>query len=207
VRQAAEECLNGARTREAAMRVIRRHVRELGRIVDRGDHLGRTGERLAILGSAHKRAAVISTGKERKQALDGMAARYREAYELTGKAYPLLNWLTAEILLDWQTKGGKRARERVPGFDRMLNEQAAKLDAGCGKDGWSLLMAADAKLLRALADDAFDKDILCREYLSRKVRVSHGQFSSVFEQIDFLSSMAPDRKLAEGLAELGRLLR
>ena len=68
--------------------------------------IGKTPERMSILGSAHKRMAqVVSDGTQRKEHLQHMRSYYAEAYELQkstmGKAvYPLSNWVTSEILLN-----------------------------------------------------------------------------------------------------------
>lgn len=206
VRQAAglfqQDPAKGARH----LKTIRDHIRHMEQLVDQGDYLTLTGERLSILASAHKRLAMVCEGDERIAALEQMARRYKEAYEKTKKDYPLLNWLTAEIACDWQKPRGKRVTSRIEGFDRLLDEQSAALGSGCGTDSWSLLMAADAKLIRALAHNDFDREKIAEEYRDKKSRVSHGAFSSVHEQIDFLAAMAKG-KLSADLAELGRMLR
>ncbi len=54
--------------------------------------LGRSGERLALMGGFHKRTAAMMTGDERADHLRQAIQLYYEAHRTTNKAYHELNW-------------------------------------------------------------------------------------------------------------------
>ena len=54
--------------------------------------LGRSGERLALMGGFHKRTAAMMTGDERAEHLRQAIDLYHEAHRTTNKAYHELNW-------------------------------------------------------------------------------------------------------------------
>ena len=64
--------------------------------------IGKTPERLNILGSAHKRIAQLTTGEPREQHLKSMASYYQQAFELlpniSDSIYPLTILLTSQAL-------------------------------------------------------------------------------------------------------------
>jgi len=171
-----------------------------------------TEERWNMLGSAYKRCALIaSTGAERKKALALTTDYYKKAHELVysggkGKVdpYPLLNWLTGEILGAWH---GARQREVLPKIDAWCKKAEAIADAKdkVDPDFWNSLAISDARLVCALVHDNLGKDIetIYDGYKRAKERgASPLQFSSVLENLDFviqLISTASKKKKLQAL--------
>ena len=112
--------------------------------------IGETSERLALLGSAHKRLALVLTDPaEVRAALTASRDCYRKAVQTTRRTnttdhYTVLNWITGEALL-----GG-----RVPAADVWL----ARMEAGAAarftvtRSFWDAVGPADVAVLRALLD-------------------------------------------------------
>jgi len=171
-----------------------------------------TGERLSLLGSAHKRLAYVSA-VDRKKALASMANYYREAHELSyaggkGKVdtYPLLNWLAAEILGVWYGAGRRRVLSGK--FLTEIDTWCEKAEAAAAEkdnkdpDLWNSLTASDARLVRALARDRLDQakqDILAGYQRAKERGASPRQFSSVIEHLEFLTKMVADASKKEKL--------
>jgi len=176
----------------------------------------KTGERLALLGSCHKRKAWISESG-RETALAQMAVFYQKAFDLAESqgrfdAYPLLNWITAEVCLAWQ-KGRPSwppeiAAERLQRLSRAREE----LDRAIQKEKtfWAVSMRVDAELLQALCEgelSARQINLVAEKYRDAALLGSRREYSSVLDQIDFLAAMAGSRKqVAKALATLRRKL-
>ena len=174
--------------------LVRSAVDRLTRLLE----LGRTGERLSLLGAAYKRQAQITSGAARRAALARMARCYREAHgprdgEKTFTVcdtYPLLNWLTAEILHGWA--GGK------PGVDiaRWLEEARAE---GVQRDRrdpdfWAGTVAPDCDVLVHLLAGDLDQGPVAAPigaaYATLRRRgASPRELSSIVEQLEFLIEM------------------
>lgn len=180
--------------------------------------LGRTIERVSLLGAAYKRLALVSSGAERRAALAKMAECYREAHGsraveasyTVGDAYPLLNWLTAEILQGWE-----RGRPAVD-VARWLQEARADGMARDRRspDFWAGTVAPDCEVLLHLLAGDIDQPAVraaigaAYHKLSRRA-ASPRELSSVVEQLEFLIEMtdlqpAADlrRRMRDGLERL-----
>jgi tetratricopeptide (TPR) repeat protein len=163
----------------------------------------KTGERLSLLGSSHKRKAWISEA-DREPALKQMAQFYRKAFDLArdqGRfdAYPLLNWLTGEVCLAWQkglpSGGDATASDRA----RLLEQAQVEIDRAIDKERtfWNVAMQIDAELLQTLcAGELSAKQInpIAEKYRDAALLASPREYASVLDQIDFLIVMAAARK-------------
>jgi hypothetical protein len=171
---------------------------------DKGDSkIGRTSERLSLLGSAYKRRAWISAS-ERKESLGKMAGCYKEAFDLgreRGKfnVYPLLNWLTGEMTKDWQEEAESAAVQRITDIPELLVRARSELSSDLEKkrDFWTAAMIVDAELLEALLKDSPDEatiDAIAEKYLEARKLGSPREFESTLDQIDFLIAMTENDK-------------
>ena len=104
-RLAADEAL-AARRRGSAMDSAQAKAREerLQAVLDEFEPLCRrapTVERLSLLGSTHKRHALVAASPAvRLKALDACATAYRQAFEAGGSkdAYPFTNWASTVLV-------------------------------------------------------------------------------------------------------------
>jgi tetratricopeptide (TPR) repeat protein len=88
----------GTDTAERAIELFKRALKWL-RWLDTG--LKPTAERLALLGSLHKRWAMLTTGRERRKNLRASCDAYGRARGQSGKqSYQILNWLALRYLLE-----------------------------------------------------------------------------------------------------------
>ncbi|NWG75018.1 MAG: CHAT domain-containing protein [Rubrivivax sp.] len=181
-----------------------------------GIGIGKTVERLCLLGSAYKRRAWISE-PDRAESLTRMAQYYREAFELgerDGKfdCHPLLNWLMGELARDWQ-RGHRepKARERVPEYADLLartnTELTAALTSCC--EFLPAVMQVDAQLIKAMIEERLEGavDCIAECYREAKKLASPGKFEAVLDQVDFLIQMSRGRPpLVKTLTHLRRKL-
>ncbi len=145
VEQAANlEARWGERT--AARALIEHAIERLGRLLE----IGETSERLALLGRAHNRLALVVTDlAEVRAALTASRNCYRKAVQASQRTndidhYTVLNWITCEALL-----GGRAAAADV---------WLARAEARAGerfavsRSFWDAVGQADVAVLRALLD-------------------------------------------------------
>jgi pimeloyl-ACP methyl ester carboxylesterase/tetratricopeptide (TPR) repeat protein len=157
--------------------------------------VGPSVERWCLLGSIAKREAGLARQRRQKEhALADMRDAYKKAHELETNAgeqadpYPLLNWLTAEILLELLGKKGEAAE--------MVKEKLAQAESAAmerdrrNPSFWALVAAVDSMLLRYLANGNLRDHIeeLVNAYIAaRKRDGSPRELLSVAEQLEFLS--------------------
>jgi tetratricopeptide (TPR) repeat protein len=176
----------------------------------------RTGERLALLGSCHRRKAWISESG-RDAALAQMAHFYQKAFDLAegqGRfdAYPLLNWLTGEICTAWQKGLTRIDAETAPDRLRLLSQALEELDRAIQKEKnfWNVVMRVDAELLQSLSGGelgAKQINLIAEKYRDAAMLGSPREYASVLDQIDFLIVMAGTQKqVAKDLSTLRRKL-
>ena len=118
------------------------------------DHLittfGKNTERLALIGSAHKRHAQISTGKSRQIALENMAKSYQAAWkENKLNPYPLSNMLTAQAALYWLGVDQDRASDYRENLDRAEELMEIQIE-NRPHDFWAAIGETDAIFLHYL---------------------------------------------------------
>jgi hypothetical protein len=174
-------------------------IQEAVREVEALQQFGSTAERWSLLGSAHKRSAWIAGGDERKHALGVMASSYRAAHELAydegrGKldTYPLLNWLAAEVLLDWSGNPKPDALAQIEDWCRRAEAHAAEREKA-DPDFWNSVVKPECDLVRALARKTLDqeKQAIVDGYRRAKARgASPREFRSVLEHLEFLAHVA-----------------
>jgi tetratricopeptide (TPR) repeat protein len=178
---------------------------------------GKTVERYSLLGSAYKRQAWISP--DPKTALQKMSKAYQEAYKLSvdlkkPDLYPLLNWIVAEVILDWKpARRGKGAKIRA-GMANLKKAKELLSGPGVGDDPfWNAVNQTDYQLCEALLNNRLDKktlDRLVEGYAEARRLGSRRKFASVLDQREFLVAMATKLKqnaIVQGLELLGKRLQ
>ncbi len=103
----AYEKLSAAKLRAYCKKLFDVEVQEIRDFLEGIDHIGRTAERQALLGSLEKRLAALPGFPIAKHLTDA-ATYYRMSFEMLQKdsasinelAYPLSNWLTANFFLN-----------------------------------------------------------------------------------------------------------
>jgi hypothetical protein len=155
-----------------------------------------TVERLALLGSAYKRLALVTTRAERGRALQEMATSYRAAHERAearGRVdpYPILNFIPAQLLLralyPRLAKGTDDNRDLLKKVASVIQEHPE-----AERDFWGVVTAADYLLTWHLVEGTLPENIdsVVQEYLTAKRRAgSPREFRSVLEHLDFLIEM------------------
>lgn len=160
--------------------------------------LGRTGERLSLLGAVYKRAALLGLGGERLVMLQRMADCYREAHGASDgeppfavrDPYPLLNWMLAEVVRGW---GGSPSDVDVAAWLRAARAEGERRDRR-EPDFWSGAVAPDCAVLQHLLDGDLDQAAvrgpIVRAYAAlRRRAASPREISSLVEQLEFLLAM------------------
>ena len=184
----------------AAMEDAREIIdRALGRL----EHLialSPTSERLGLVGSAWKRASMVTYAPvERDIALEQMSEYYRRAHERaieeSGKAshYAVTNWITARALTA-TASSEKMLRADLatwmPGAER-----AAKEIDETDPNFWSGAAAADCRLALCLAQSSVGEHAqeIADMYLRAKQRAaSPKDWRSIMEHIEFLQTIVGD---------------
>jgi tetratricopeptide (TPR) repeat protein len=188
------------------------------RLVNLNRALGETSERLSLLGSIHKREALIaSTRTERQRALKAMSESYKNAFGSRKKQhnqidpYPLLNWLLADTLLGFLGVGPGKPEQ----FEELLQHAdiaAAERDRS-DPNFWNAVTPADSFLLKHLADrdlQAHADDVVAKYLDAKKRDASPREFRSVLEHVDFLSdilSLAREKSVKDNLGKALRTIR
>jgi tetratricopeptide (TPR) repeat protein len=173
--------------------------------------LGKTPERLSLVGSAYKRIALAAQrAGDRQKALRKAAESYREAHELTLAAkrpvnpYPALNWIACLIALG---NAGKD-KEKMLALIAQCESEGARL-AERDPSFYHRLHGADALLHRHLIEgDLLKIRPAVAECYRRVLAKGAGatEASSVTEHLDFLAEMLR-KKSADSAAALEALRR
>jgi pimeloyl-ACP methyl ester carboxylesterase/tetratricopeptide (TPR) repeat protein len=159
--------------------------------------VGPSVERWCLLGSIAKREAVLAQRRrEKENALAAMREAYKEAHDLKTKAgeqadpYPLLNWLTAEILLELLGKKGESAQTVK---EKLAEAESAAIDRDRRDPNfWALAASVDGMLLRHLAYGNLRDHVeeLVDSYIAaRKRDGSPKELLAVAEQLEFLAGV------------------
>ena len=155
-----------------------------------------TSERYSLLGSIAKREAMVAidlSGK--KDAIRQMSAKYKAAYDHEQKKgnidpYPLLNWLTADVLLELLV-----GKPQKPANFKVLLEKGVESAASRyreNQDFWMAITGVDSRLLEHIEkkDLGQHKEKVIADYLEVKKRDgSPREFRSVLEHLDFLKNI------------------
>lgn len=203
-------------------RLIKDSIDDLDRLLK----INETAERLSLMGSAHKRNAWITTGKQRKVALSKMATYYRKAHfkkirqdNYILDTYTLLNWLAAECLQGWYGENTEVSSADFRDWSEWARAYAEELDR-LEPNFWNSIVKPECDLVQALADATLDKQkqAIVDAYLHAKARgASPREFRSVIDHLEFLADMAAEvgnrksiqqqaaalREIVEQLAPLG----
>jgi hypothetical protein len=157
--------------------------------------LGDTGERLALLGSFHKKAAVMaSTSADRRKDLNAAWRRYEQAHRWHVRTHPgsvesyyALNWVQLATLARAALDAGE--------VEATLNAVDRREDTE--EDFWSRSQAGDLALTRYIlgagtsdgVEDAYAKAFQLRSSLNNR--------DSVVDHLCDLAALAEDADLAE----------
>ena len=148
----------------AELKDIATSVEEAIEVLQKLRDLAPTSERLCLLGSAHKRAALIYQGNKRKKAITMMATRYKEAMKISDEKdyYPILNELTGRIVSGWLKAGvGGPSDAEVERLTAKC-ESLARAEENAEPSFWSLVTIADCLLIRSLTGNTLsekDKEV------------------------------------------------
>ncbi len=183
--------------------------------------LGKTGERLSLLGGTAKRYAQKASGRARMQALKEMSKTYKDGYEVAVKNepskswYPLSNAVAGRLAITWQPGAPKNAAAGIKADMSELEKLVKKVPAS-STDFWELAFPADMMLLRAAVKGqltASDRKAVEAAYRAAVMRGgTQREGASATGQIEFLrdlarsSNRAPIKRLAESLEELRKAL-
>jgi hypothetical protein len=171
-----------------------------------------SGERRSLIGSAYKRLSQITGGEARVAALRSMEEAYRTAFrdeeDRRGRVdfYPLLNWLSAHVLL---SQSG--VDDPLDDFAGLLAraEAAATEQEKDGPDFWSRTAMGEVILVRALARlevDPHAKEILAHFRAAWNTGGSVRRLLSVLEHLDWIIAiLAGGRKTTKRAATLRSL--
>jgi len=185
--------------------------------------LGRSAERLSMVGSGYKRLALIScdeSPEECDRALQKMEDAYKEAWEKAqNNPYPLTNYLAARVIHLLRTADPEATKIVLP----KLVEDAAQAARLADKekinspyDFWASVGSTDASLIVYLVDylSSGPKDLrealfeeLASAYITTWQRYgSARELNSVIEQYMFLSAMLKGikghKKLSSSIAKI-----
>jgi tetratricopeptide (TPR) repeat protein len=169
--------------------------------------LGKSSERLSLMGSLYKRRAAVTKGAaDRKAALRKAANAYEEAAALdlaasVANAYPILNAVALRWLIDARADVSSALARAVT----IVQAKAAS------DDFYDRVGVADYTLTNALVTGDINVNTIADAYLSAARRARPGEFLSVLEHIEFLDGIldgTPSRKaLKAKLARLATKLR
>jgi len=164
--------------------------------------IGTTPERLSMMGGLSKRQAMLSGDTTRHAALEAMRRSYKEALEFAlkggpkARAYPLANWLAAEVVLGWRRADAEMPSEDAKILDAgLIDLKMTALELSTSSTGfWDLSATADSALLTALRSCALDArqgEDVAKEYIRAGLRaVSPRERASMLDQIVFYRLMA-----------------
>jgi hypothetical protein len=174
--------------------------------------LGESGERLALLGSFHKKRATMTDGVQRREHLEAAVSFYERANAVSRAPYYELNvrQLAAVSRLDAQAAGlPDHAPAQPSTTDNDAPAPVAAADDGRPErapDFWSRAERGDRLLTEALevASDAPDQarleDMIEAYRAAFRLRSSARERASVVDHLDDLAQLVPiDHPLAERL--------
>jgi tetratricopeptide (TPR) repeat protein len=206
-----------ARQKTPALRIMKRSTVLLQSLAA----LGKTVERLSLLGGTAKRYAQKASGRARMQALRDMTRAYQNAYAVavqndrSNAWYPLSNAIAGAVAMTWQPGAPKSAAAGIDADMSKLRDYIKKT-AGSSMNFWELALPADILLLEAALRGqltANDRKAIESAYRDAGVRAgTPREIASATGQIEFLHDLAissrrqPIKRFAESLEELRKAL-
>jgi beta-lactamase superfamily II metal-dependent hydrolase/tetratricopeptide (TPR) repeat protein len=197
-----------ADTLDGELLTVSELVREARAHLTLARHLGDAGERLALLGSFHKKAATMARSqRQQRRDLEAAARYYGLAHEWyvtrqTGdrvpkaKPYYALNWLQMSMLAGSSVPSGQ------------AEPLLASIDEPAGQDYWARATAADGLLTRAVLDRRFDQATITEldgAYTAAfRTRSSRRERDSTIDHVRDIARLTGDTKLGT-LAEALRM--
>jgi tetratricopeptide (TPR) repeat protein len=203
IRMAVQAVEKDAESYEASRAEIQAQIETLESLMKT---LGRSAERLSMVGSGYKRLALIScdqSPEECDRALQKMEDAYKEAWEKTQhNPYPLTNYLTARIIHLLRTGDREATKSALPKLVEDAAQAARLADReriNSPDDFWASVGSTDATLMVYLVDylSSGPKDLrealfdeLASAYTTTWQRYgSARELNSVIEQYTFLTAM------------------
>jgi tetratricopeptide (TPR) repeat protein len=165
--------------------------------------LGKTGERLSLLGATCKRRALTASGRVRLQAITEMIKAYKDGYDVALKNqsanpwYPLSNLVAGKVVMSWQPGARKGAALDVADDMKALRGYGKTVPAS-STDFWELCLPADVMLLEAAVQGTLgvkERKALEAAYRTAAERAgTPREVGSATGQIAFLRDMARSSK-------------
>lgn len=183
--------MSNTQTLQAASDAIKKAIGGLEGL----NSFGETVKRMILLGSAHKRLAMISQGGDKIDAYKCAASYYRKAYEASrqeNKYYPLTNWLFIENALvhaearSWGKDTLPKLNKLKKGLDTALEQITLKENQD--REYWDWIAEATILLCkRLLEDESITFDCIKEQYKSAWLMAgSEGQCQIEIERFEFL---------------------
>ena len=182
---------------------IRRSIRVLKGLLGGTRGALATSERLALIGSAYKRRAVVDPAR-RADSLRRMAEYYGKAVATArtrgaGAAYSLVSLRWAELAMRWQQldTAGIVDGDLAADLEKIRKEIDDREQAD-GPQFWQDNMRVDCELLEAIARGVPDDETLMKisaRYAARRQYASAREFASVCDHLDFLVAMSEQDEL------------
>ncbi|MCE7053763.1 CHAT domain-containing protein [Algoriphagus sp. AGSA1] len=176
-----------------ALEEIDKVIQEL---LDLSRLLGETGERISLLGSAHKRKLQLSllAGEGDFEALDHAIAAYRSASERCNNSdpYPLCNWLILlqlKLWLEGKTYIGKAQKEAINSLHKIYENYSQNVKDS--DDYWTMSNFAGMTLALFLLSKSPQKgDNITDAYLMLWKKAGHkGHKKAELEQLDVIETL------------------
>jgi hypothetical protein len=179
------------------------YVEDAERWLSRALDLGESGERLALLGSFHKKRATMTEGAQRREHIDAAVTFYERANEVSNASYYELNvrQLAAVSRLDAQAAG---LPDRAPAQPASTDDDAAAPVSGeddtraeRAPDFWSRAERGDRLLTEALEiagvePDQARLDGMTEAYVAAfRLRSSARERASVIDHLEDLALLVP----------------
>lgn len=178
--------------------------------------LGQTTERLALLGSFHKKAATMTDGAQRQHHLEEACRHYLKAHlrhmrtEATPRPYFALNWLQIATLAGTPVPEAKALallalveRPPPPDGEDDEKEKAKERENDRGKF-WARVTTADVSLTRSVLGGISDMGRLEAEYRRAfATRSSRRDRDSAMDHLRDVADLRPGTELAELADRLG----
>ncbi len=166
--------------------------------------IGKTPERLNILGNAYKRIAQLYKGNDRKESLKTMADYYQEAYELSKSKqcsliYPLTNWLTSYALSGSGNRKIEIDGKTLSPPDHLLRHQKiSDLKSTTNEDFWTDIELVNLLMCQLLFAKGANKinhlknRIICLYKDAWKIGGSYKHARTEIEHIEFILAIWED---------------
>ena len=169
-----------------------RHVDDVIKLLDRVNQEGATHERLALIGSAHKRKAMALTGQRRHKALQASATAYTAAAHLAKHStnpYPFINAAVMLGTVAW-SQGDKLPSTEIKD---LLKQAEERVNTGTSTEFWDFAAPGDLLIARIFVSDIDPTEANAQAALSHfsvafERDRKKGNLASVVDQLRLMSN-------------------